>query len=175
VLWVKAVDDSFHARFSATSRSYRYLILNRQVRPALSQDRALWCRETLDAGAMHEAAQALKGEHDFSAFRSSGCSATHAVRKVRSIAVQRAGERVFMDISANGFLYHMVRNIIGTLLPVGTGERPVSWPGDLLTAGDRRQAGVTAGANGLYFVSADYPTWFGLPQPPVFGEVSWPG
>lgn len=171
VLWVKPMDETFHARFSAVTRSYRYVILNRWVRPALAHGRVLWCRDPLDAAAMHESAQALRGEHDFSAFRSSGCSATHAVRDVREIAVRRESEHVYIDVTANGFLYHMVRNLVGSLLPVGKGERPVSWLQDLLACGDRRQAGVTAEAAGLYFVGAAYPARFGLP---TARELQWP-
>jgi len=163
VTWVRAVDEHFHARFSAFARSYRYLVLNRQVRPALANGKVLWCREPLDAAIMHTAAQALLGEHDFSAFRSSGCGATHPVREVQAISVRRADERVVLEVTANGFLYHMVRNIVGSLLEVGKGQQPASWMAELLQARDRRQAGVTAGAEGLYFVGARYPAHFGLP------------
>lgn len=166
VLWARAVASDFHARFSALARQYRYVILNRWVRPAIAQGRVSWIRRPLDAAAMHRAAQALAGEHDFSAFRSSGCSANHPVREIHAIAVQREGDRVHLDVTANAFLYHMVRNIAGSLLEVGTGERPENWLEELLDGRDRRQAGVTAAADGLYFVGVRYPEAFGLPARP---------
>lgn len=173
VLWVRAVDEDFHARFSAHARSYRYRILNRWVRPALAAGKVCWVHEPLDADAMHAAAQALLGEHDFSSFRASGCTATHAVREVQSIAVRREAEQVIIEVTANGFLYHMVRNIAGALLQVGKGERQRGWMAELLGARDRRLGGVTAGPEGLYFVGARYPARFGLPTgnqtPPVPG------
>lgn len=116
VLWIRAVDDSFHARFGALSRSYQYSILNRWVRPAIGVSYYGWCRKALDADRMHEAAQILSGKHDFSAFRSSGCSAQHAIREVTSISVSRQEDIVKIDITANAFLYHMVRNIVGSLI-----------------------------------------------------------
>ena len=164
VLWVKAVNDDFHARFSAFERSYRYTICNRWIRPALRRRQVTWCRKPLDAGRMHRAALALLGEHDFSAFRSSGCKARHAVREVTDIRVRREGDRVCLEISANGFLYHMVRNIAGSLMDIGAGERGEEWLGELLEQGDRTLAGVTAGAAGLCFVRVRYPDAFGLPD-----------
>jgi tRNA pseudouridine38-40 synthase len=113
---------------------------------------------------MHRAVQALLGEHDFSAFRSAGCKARHAVREIRMAEVSRSHDRVYFDIAANGFLYHMVRNIIGSLLDVGAGERDETWMGELLTGGDRTRAGVTAPASGLCFMSVRYPDHFGLPS-----------
>lgn len=167
LLWARRVDSSFHARFSAFERSYRYVILNRPVRPALRSGKAAWCRKPLDAERMHEAAQALLGEHDFSAFRSAGCQARHAVREVRKIQVSRQGEDVILDISANGFLYHMVRNITGSLIDVGTGERSPAWMAELLAGHDRAVAGVTADAAGLYFVGVRYPEEFGITALPA--------
>lgn len=169
VLWARAVPDDFHARFSAHARRYRYRILNRWTRPALLAGRAAWCREPLDADAMHRAAQALAGEHDFSAFRSAGCQANHAVRRVLSVSVQRGNDEVRLDIEANAFLYHMVRNIAGSLMAVGRGEQQPAWIGELLEARDRSLAGVTAPADGLYFTGVRYPPEFGLPeQAPAF-------
>lgn len=164
LLWARRVDDAFHARFSAFERSYRYVILNRAVRPALRSGKVAWCRKPLDAGRMHEAAQALLGEHDFSAFRSAGCQARHAVREISQIRVAREGEDVILDIAANGFLYHMVRNIAGSLIDVGSGERASTWMGELLAGGDRTVAGATAEAAGLYFVGVRYPDEFGLAE-----------
>jgi tRNA pseudouridine38-40 synthase len=164
VRWVKPVAADFHARFSARSRRYRYVILNRAARPALLQKRVHWQYQHLDADAMHEAAQALIGEQDFSSFRAAGCQARHAVREVVSVAVQRVDDFIYVDIVANAFLHHMVRNIVGSLLKVGAGERPVAWMAELLALRDRTVAGMTAPAAGLYFVYVDYPEVFGLPD-----------
>jgi tRNA pseudouridine38-40 synthase len=164
VLWARQVDDSFHARFSAHSRSYRYRIMNRWVRPAIGFNRYAWCRHKLDAARMHEAAQYLLGTQDFSAFRSAGCSSQHAVREVTSISVTRCGDIVNMDITANAFLYHMVRNIVGSLTEVGKGEQPPEWIADLLAGRDRTVAGVTAEPQGLYFMSVRYDPIYGLPD-----------
>ena len=163
VNWARQVDDSFSARFSAVSRSYRYILLNRKVRPALFQQNVSWAFEPLDAGAMNEAAQSLLGEHDFSSFRSSQCQAKHAIREMQSIGVQRLGEYVILDIRANAFLHHMVRNIMGTLMFVGRGEQPVPWVRDVLAAQDRTLAGITAPSAGLYLVNVEYPEKYGLP------------
>jgi len=171
VLWVRAVESSFHARFSAFARSYRYRILNRWIRPALQARRACWHRKPLDAERMHDSAQALLGEHDFSAFRSAGCRASHPVREVQSVAVSRDTDWVNLDITANGFLYHMVRNIAGSLLQVGEGGQATGWVADLLASRDRTQAGVTAPPDGLYFLGARYPAHYGVPEaPPSFSE-----
>lgn len=168
-LWLRPVDDAFHARFSAYSRTYRYLILNRWVRPALAARRMSWCRQPLDAGRMQEAAQALRGEHDFTSFRAGACQARHAVREILDITVERSGDVVTLEVTANGFLYHMVRNIAGSLLRVGTGEAGVPWPGEVLARQDRSEAAPTAAPEGLYFVAARYPDHHGLPAgPPAF-------
>jgi len=163
VLWIRQVDESFHARFSAFSRTYRYAILNRWIRPALEARRMSWCRSPLDAALMHEAAQALRGEHDFTSFRAGACQARHAVREIHDISVQRSGDVVSLEVTANGFLYHMVRNIAGTLLRVGQGEAEVAWPGLVLEERDRSKAAPTATPEGLYFVRARYPDRYELP------------
>jgi tRNA pseudouridine38-40 synthase len=163
VLWIRQVDESFHARFSAYSRTYRYLVLNRWIRPALEARRMSWWRLPLDAEMMHESAQALCGEHDFTSFRAGACQARHAVREIHDIAVRRSGDVVTLEVTANGFLYHMVRNIAGTLLRVGQGNAEVTWPGQLLAQRDRSKAAPTAAPEGLYFVRARYPEHFGLP------------
>jgi tRNA pseudouridine38-40 synthase len=167
VLWAREVGEEFHARFSAFERSYRYTISNRWVRPAIGRQQVTWCRKPLDAERMNTAAQCLLGEHDFSAFRSSGCKARHAVREITRIGVSREAERVVLDVSANGFLYHMVRNIAGSLLDIGCGDQPVDWLEQLLQAGDRTRAGVTAAPEGLCFMSVRYPDFFGLPAAPT--------
>jgi len=164
VLWLRSVDDSFHARFGAHSRSYQYRILNRWVRPAIGVSYLGWCREALDEKRMNEAAQFLQGKHDFSAFRSAGCSAQHASREVTEVNVGRQDEIVTVNITANAFLYHMVRNIVGSLVAVGKGEKSVQWFADVFHGQDRKLAGVTAESQGLCFVSVRYDPKYGLPE-----------
>jgi len=163
VLWARRVPDDFHARFSARARRYRYTILNRTIRPALEARYVSWERRPLDAEAMHRAAQALVGEHDFSSFRAISCQAAHARRCVLGIAVSREGEHVHVDIEANAFLHHMVRNIVGSLFEVGSGERPVEWMAEVLACRDRTEAGATAPAQGLTFIGPRYPAQWALP------------
>lgn len=163
VVWATEVNEDFHARFKAYARRYQYVILNSQMRSALMANRANWYRYPLDAELMHEAAQALVGEHDFSSFRAASCQAHHAVRLLSSISVKRFGEYVVIDLVANAFLHHMVRNIAGSLMKVGRKEAPVGWVGEVLAQQDRTIAGVTAEPEGLYFVSAFYPKEFDLP------------
>ena len=164
VRWCVPVVDAFHARFSAKARRYRYRILNRQVRPALYRQILSWDRRPLDADAMHRAAQALLGENDFGAFRSAQCQALHARRELQSIAVRRQGEVVEVEVQANAFLHHMVRNIVGSLMMVGAGEKPESWIGELLAGRDRNLAGPTAPPQGLVFVGPLYPELWKLPD-----------
>jgi tRNA pseudouridine38-40 synthase len=162
-LWIRQVDDSFHARFSAFSRSYRYVILNRWIRPALDAKRVSWCRSPLDADKMHEAAQALVGEHDFTSFRARACQANHAVREIQQVSVIREGDIVSLEVTANGFLYHMVRNIAGNLMKVGLAEKKVNWIKDVLEKKNRDLAAPTAPPEGLYFLGARYPESYSLP------------
>ena len=164
VLWIREVDESFHARFGALSRSYQYSILNRWVRPAIGASYYGWCRDVLDVARMHETAQVLHGRHDFSAFRSAGCSAQHAIREVTAISVSRQEDVVKIDITANAFLYHMVRNIVGSLITVGKGEKPGQWFADVFSGQDRKQAGVTAEPQGLCFMSVRYDPKYKLPD-----------
>ena len=166
VLWARPVDDSFHARFSAFARSYRYVILNRWVRPAIDSRTMSWCRIPLDADKMNQAAQALLGEHDFTSFRAVACQARHPVREIQQISVQRTDNMVSLEVTANGFLYHMVRNIVGSLMRVGKGEKEVSWIREVLEMKDRAKAAATAQPEGLYFLSARYPDQYELPVPP---------
>ncbi len=163
VLWAQPVADDFHARFDARARRYRYTILNRPVRAALDARRVTWERLPLDAHMMHDAAQALLGENDFSAFRAISCQARHARRNVQEIRVWREGQQVLIEVQANAFLHHMVRNIVGSLLPVGRGEMPAAWLAELLAARKRDLAGPTAPASGLAFVGPRYPRACGLP------------
>lgn len=162
--WAREVSDDFSARFSAVSRSYRYILFNRRTRPAVFQHNVAWLYESLDVEAMHTAAQSLMGENDFSAFRSSKCQASHANRVMQKISVSRQGDYVILDIRANAFLHHMVRNIMGTLLVIGRGEQPVAWMQQILQGRDRTLAGMTASAAGLYLVNVEYPEAFGLPE-----------
>ena len=163
VLWARTAAAGFHARFSARGRRYRYRILNRWTRPGLLHGRVSWERRSLDAERMHRAAQLLLGEHDFSSFRAPGCQARHAQRTLQRIAVERFGDEVCIDVSANAFLYHMVRNIAGTLIEVGVGKREPNWVGEVLALRDRARAGVTATPDGLYFVGVEYPDYPDLP------------
>ena len=163
VLWAQLVPDDFHARFSARSRRYRYRILNRPVRGALDARYVTWERHPLDVARMHQAAQALIGEHDFSAFRAISCQAAHARRELIAIGLHREGDQVIMDIEANAFLHHMVRNIIGSLLPIGRGEQPVEWMAQLLAGRDREMAGPTAPSSGLTFLGPRYEAHWALP------------
>ena len=163
VLWAQPVAAEFHARYAARSRRYRYQILNRPVRAALDARYVTWHRQPLDAERMHEAAQGLLGEHDFSAFRALSCQAAHPRRSVLAVSVRRVGEQILIEIEANAFLHHMVRNIVGSLLPIGRGEQPVAWLGELLAGCDRQLAGPTAPASGLTFVGPRYPAHWGLP------------
>lgn len=162
VTWARPVDDEFHARFSASSRSYRYLILNRPVRSALERHRAWWVYQPLDASLMHEASQALLGKHDFSAFRASGCQASTPNRVISSMAVVRNGEWLTLEVTANAFLQHMVRNITGSLAAVGRGEKPPQWLQEVLESRNRIEAGIAAPPHGLTLVDVGYPEKFGL-------------
>jgi tRNA pseudouridine38-40 synthase len=171
ILWAKAVPDDFHARYSARSRIYRYYILNRQHRSALFRNRATWVNSPLDEVAMHTASQALIGEHDFSAFRASGCQARTAMRCISALQVTRHSDFIVIEIAANAFLHHMVRNIAGVLLRIGQGEAAVEWAGQVLASRDRREGGMTAPAQGLYLYRVDYAPDLEIPaaitQPPV--------
>lgn len=162
--WACAVEPDFHARFSALARRYRYLILDQPYRSALWRQRATWCRQPLDVERMNAAGQALVGEHDFSSFRAAECQARHPVREVRELTVHRQDDGVVLEVEANAFLHHMVRNIAGVLMEVGVGERPLQWAWEVLERRDRTQGGVTAPADGLYLLAVRYPEHFGLPK-----------
>ena len=167
VTWAKPVSDDFHARFSATHRRYRYVIYNSRMRPAILHNGVTHEYRELDAEKMHEAAQALVGEHDFTTFRASLCQSKTPHRTVSSVSVHRQGRYVVLDIRANAFLHHMVRNITGSLLCIGAGEQPVDWMAHLLTLKDRAKAATTAKPNGLYLVDVTYPEHFGIPKSPL--------
>lgn len=168
VLWAREVPEGFHARYSAIARRYKYVILNRTPRPALDADRVAWVRQPLDERRMHQAAQHLVGEHDFSSFRAAQCQSRTPMRKVYEITVARSGELVVLTVCANAFLHHMVRNIAGVLIAVGTGERPVDWPAQVLAYRDRKLGGVTAVPGGLYLAGIRYAPALNLPSEPEF-------
>lgn len=172
VSWAQPVTDDFHARFSATARSYRYDILNRLERSALYRDRAWWVYQPLDSNLMHEAAGQLLGKHDFSAFRAAGCQASSAVREIKSIAVTRNGDWLTLSITANAFLQHMVRNIAGTLVAIGLGEQDVEWMTGVLESKDRKAGGIAAPPHGLTLVSVDYPASFKIPHAVTYGSLA---
>ena len=171
--WAVPVPAEFHARFSALSRRYCYVIANTPVRPALLLHRAAWARRPLDAAAMHSAAQALPGERDFSAFRAASCQSVSPMRNVEAVTVRRLGDLVVIDIAANAFLHHMVRNIAGALMLVGSGQRPPDWIADLLAAGDRTRGADTAAAEGLYLTGVTYPGHYDLPATPAVPALLW--
>ncbi|MBY0467763.1 MAG: tRNA pseudouridine(38-40) synthase TruA [Burkholderiaceae bacterium] len=168
IQWCQQVDDSFHARFGATGRRYSYLLLESPVRPALEAGLVGWTFRPLDGDAMRQAAQLLLGEHNFSAFRSSQCQAVSPVKQMRSIDISRRGAYWRLDFHASAFLHHMVRNIVGCLVAVGTGSRPAAWMAELLAARDREQAAPTFSPDGLYFVGPEYDPRYAIPvRPPA--------
>lgn len=171
ILWAVEVDDDFHARFSATARSYRYVILSRQSRSAISYKKVSWVHYSLDEQRMSEAASYFIGRHDFTSFRAVACQSKTPVRTVEKLQISRDGEYIVMDITANAFLHHMVRNIAGVLLEIGRGDKEPEWVQDLLQACDRTVSGVTASAGGLYLMSVDYPKQFNLPACSVTHSV----
>ncbi len=164
--WAGEVTPGFHARHRATRRIYRYCILNRSARSALQRLRAAWIHRPLDAAAMHAAAQALVGEHDFSAFRSVECQSKTPIRRVERIEVRRRGDYVWLEIAANAYLHHMVRNIVGTLIAVQGEADPAASVAQVLASANRRFAGATAPSAGLYLRRVEYPPTFGIPAPP---------
>jgi len=166
VHWARPVADDFHARYSATARHYRYVLLNHPVRPAADQARVGWFHLPLDLEAMHQAARLLVGEHDFSAFRSAECQAKSPVRVLTRLDIARRGDYVVFDLSANAFLHHMVRNIVGCLVYVGKGRYPPAWLGEVLAGRDRGRAAPTFEAAGLYLSRVDYDARWGLPETP---------
>lgn len=163
VRWSRAVDNGFHARFSALRRHYRYIIYNAAVRPAILAGRVSWDYRPLEVSAMQAAASVLIGEHDFSSYRSYACQAKNPVRTVHRLDVRREGAFIVIDIVANAFLHHMVRNIAGVLMEIGSGKRPPDWAGEVLEARDRVRGGVNAPPHGLYFIGVEYPENYGMP------------
>lgn len=164
VLWASEIDDSFHARFSAVRRRYRYVIFNRDVRPTYLAYRTTWEYRPLDEVKMHNAAQCLVGQHDFTSYRTVACQAKSPVREVHSVEVSRQGNFVFIDIEADGFLHHMVRNIAGVLMDIGAGKEDIAWAQQVLDHKDRNRGGITAKPYGLYLARITYPEQYALPQ-----------
>jgi tRNA pseudouridine38-40 synthase len=164
VLWSHEVDSDFHARYSALARTYRYVLLNRPVRPALAARYVGWFHQPLQVEAMRLAAAFLVGEHDFSAFRSSECRARTPVRRLYSLDIERRGERIDLVLRANAFLHHMVRNIVGTLVYVGKGKQAPRWAQEVLRSKNRVKAAPTFGPEGLYLERIEYDARWGLPR-----------
>ena len=164
VRWARTVPRHFHARYSAESRTYRYYILNRLGRSALAAGRAALVYRPLHTERMAEAAQLLLGEHDFSAFRAVGCQSHSPIRRLYALNVQRVGDQVVIEATANAFLHHMVRNLVGLLLEVGVGKSPPQRAAQVLAGKDRTRNAPTAPAAGLYFWKVQYPAAFGLPE-----------
>lgn len=165
-LWADTVHDDFHARYSATGRHYRYLILNRPARPTYLARRVTHDYRPLDADRMQQGARFLLGEHDFTSFRATECQAKSPVRELRALKIERQGDFVHIRAHANAFLQHMVRNIAGVLMAIGAGEREPDWAGEVLAARDRKAGGVTAAPDGLYLMSVTYPAAAGIPDFP---------
>lgn len=165
VLWVKEVPLEFNARRSAFARRYQYVIYNHPIRPSLFGKQLSWCYRKLEAPKMVEAVQYWLGEHDFSSFRASSCQSRSPIRQISDISVKRAGDFILIDVTANAFLHHMVRNMMGVLMLIGSGKAEPIWAQKVLETKDRRQAGMTAAPNGLYLAQVFYPEHFGLPLP----------
>lgn len=172
VTWSRRVDGDFHARYSALERCYRYILLNRPVRPAVNQARVGWFHVRLDLDRMREAATGLVGEHDFSAFRSSECQASTPVRHLRRLDIERHGDYVVFEFRANAFLHHMVRNIVGSLVYVGAARHPPEWMAQVRAARDRTLAAPTFEPAGLYLTRVVYDAAWGLPEPATSAAVN---
>ncbi|MDD5036633.1 MAG: tRNA pseudouridine(38-40) synthase TruA [Methylococcaceae bacterium] len=168
ILWAREMDESFHARYSAIARYYRYVILNRPMRSALFRKQVTWCFYPLQEEKMQLAANHLLGDHDFSSFRAQGCQSSSPRRIMHFIRVSREEERVIIELSANAFLHHMVRNIAGVLMEIGAGKQSPDWAKQVLEARDRNRGGVTAPPDGLYLGGVYYPEPFGLNKHPIF-------
>ena len=171
LVWSREIAEDFHARYSAIRRSYRYIIHNRKLRPALNHDLVTWEYQPLDVKLMQAAAADLVGEYDFTSYRAAGCQSKVPIREVQKLSVVRSGEYVVIDITANAFLQHMVRNIAGVLMAIGSGKESMGWAKRVLDACDRTKGGVTAPANGLYLTRVEYPDKYNIPGP---AADSWP-
>jgi tRNA pseudouridine38-40 synthase len=163
VQWAVPIADDFHARYSALGRTYCYLLHNHPVRPAVLTGRIGWFHAPLDASLMRAASRFLLGEHDFSAFRSSECQAKTPVRVMQSIDIVQHGTHFIFEFTANAFLHHMVRNIVGCLIHVGKGKHPAKWMAELLAGRDRTRCAPTFSPDGLYLAGVRYPEPWQLP------------
>jgi len=167
VVAANVVDDDFHARFSAISRRYRYIIFSNRLRPALLSKEVTWTYKELDILKMQEAARCFVGTHDFSSFRAVGCQANSPIRTILNFEIYESGRYIVLDVRANAFLHHMIRNFAGVLMAIGAGEKEMGWAQQVLDARDRTKGGITGPALGLYFVHAEYPQEFNIPQVPL--------
>lgn len=167
ISFAQEVSHEFHARFSATARRYRYVLFNHDVRPGILQHGVGWYYRPLDETLMQTGANFLLGEQDFSSFRGASCQAKSPVRTMHSIDISRRGRMIVIEVQANAFLLHMVRNIVGSLIEVGAGRQKPEWIREILQSCDRRNAGATISPNGLYLVEVDYPDAFAIPRVPV--------
>ncbi|MGB1220045.1 MAG: tRNA pseudouridine(38-40) synthase TruA [Alcanivoracaceae bacterium] len=174
IRWARPVDDSFHARFRAHSRCYRYVILNHPVRPALFRRQVTWNYRPLDVALMAQAAEHLVGTHDFTSYRGIQCQAKSPVKTLHRLDVTQQQQYLVIEAEANAFLMHMVRNIAGVLMAIGAGKAAPDWAGEVLAARDRTRGGVTAPPFGLYLVHIGYPGEYGLPDEPL-GPFWLPG
>ena len=172
--WAEQVPESFHARFSATSRTYRYAMYASDARPAVLSQGVTWVRYPLTIEPMQEACQYLLGEQDFSAFRGAGCQSNSPFRNITSAKVVRVGQLMVFEVSANAFVLHMVRNMVGSLMEIGFGRQQPDWIAQLIAGKDRCKSAATASPNGLYLVDVDYPQSFGIPELPR-GPLFLPG
>lgn len=171
IVWAKPVNDDFSARFSAVRRTYRYLILNRISRSAIHDNRMWWYFQKLDEKRMQAAADILVGHHDFSAFRAKECQAKSPMKTLEKISVTRFEDCIAIDVVGLSFLHHMVRNLVGVLVPIGEGRQPVEWAKSVLESKQRAQGGITSPPEGLYFVNVDYPQEYELPTVSAFPVV----
>jgi tRNA pseudouridine38-40 synthase len=171
VTWSREVAGDFHARFSASGRRYVYWLMSRPTRPGLLSGRVGWTHRNLDEAAMRDAARCLVGEHDFSAFRASECQAKTPVKTVRQVAISRRGDLLRFEIAADAFLQHMVRNIVGSLVYVGSGRQPAAWIRELLDSRDRTRAAPTFSPAGLYLAAVEYDAAWNLPKPADAGRI----
>ncbi len=164
ILWAKQVGDDFHARFSAVRRSYSYFLINRPQRPGLLANRVGWFHDQLNLSGMLEAANSLLGENDFSAFRAAECQAKSPVRVMDNVSIDQQQDIFRFHFVANAFLHHMIRNIVGALVYVGSGRKPVDWIQILIESKDRSLGAPTFSASGLYLDSVEYGAQWGIPE-----------
>ena len=167
IIWAKEVDEHFHARYRAFARRYRYVIYNHKIRPAILRNEISWYPRPLDEKRMQVAAQFLLGEHDFCSFQGAGCQSKTSMRTVFQIEIFRIRRMVVIEVQANAFLLRMMRNIVGVLVAIGSGEKEPKWAESVLKARDRQQGGMTVSPNGLYLVEVSYPAEFELPRMPL--------